>query len=242
MKNLVIIDASIIIHRIYFVVGGMWGALLSKSLLTIETVAQSILDADTYCVFDVGGSVYRKAKLPEYKGQRPKKPEEFYKVRNSLIGLLKGRMNIGYKIGVEADDIIAKIVNDNKDKYNNVYIFTIDKDMLQLVGGNVYVVNPYTREIMDRNAVFNKHGIYPSEVVLYLSLIGDAADNVPGVPGIGPKTAAKILKDYKTLEAVINSSLLCKEHEERIKLNHDLISLHPELLQNNTDIHYKNDN
>ncbi|MFW5769778.1 MAG: 5'-3' exonuclease, partial [Spirochaetota bacterium] len=139
---------------------------------------------------------FRHEKYPEYKTTRDKTPQDLRdqvpvveEILDSL-GITKIRVD-----GMEADDIIATLAADCVSADRECYIISGDKDLLQLVGGPVKVLLPEKGEYLElgREEVFEKLGVYPEQILDYLALIGDSADNIPGVKGIGPKTAVKLL-------------------------------------------------
>ncbi len=148
---------------------------------------------------------FRHEKYPEYKATRDKTPQDLHdqvpvveEILDSL-GITKIRVD-----GMEADDIIATLAAECGSADRECYIISGDKDLLQLVGGPVKVLLPEKGEYLElgREEVFEKLGVYPEQILDYLALIGDSADNIPGVKGIGPKTAVKLLDEYTTLEGI----------------------------------------
>jgi DNA polymerase-1 len=126
--------------------------------------------------------------------------------------------------GYEADDILATLATKLK-KHGDVYIATSDKDLLQVVGDNVYVYDAYRDDILDRDRVVEKYGVPPEKIPMYLALVGDTIDNVPGVPGIGPKRAVGIIEKYKTFDEALDKDTRLKPHREKALLSRELIKL-----------------
>ncbi len=105
--------------------------------------------------------------------------------------------------GYEADDIIASIAHDAKQKDLNVRIVSHDKDLYQLIDdGRVYLFDPIRKSVVNEETCFNKYGVTPAQFTDYQSLLGDSADNVPGVKGVGAKTAESLIKQFGSLEAI----------------------------------------
>ena len=112
--------------------------------------------------------------------------------------------------GVEADDVIGTLARQATELKRDTLISTGDKDLAQLVNEHITLLNTMSKEVLDVEGVKTKFGLAPEQIVDYLGLMGDKSDNIPGVPGVGPKTAVKWLEEYETAEALI-------EHAEEIK-------------------------
>jgi DNA polymerase-1 len=157
-------------------------------------------------IFDSGQKNFRHDLYPLYKANRPEAPEDL-KPQFPLIKEAAKALNIPVieRVGFEADDIIATYVNLAEAENFKVTIVSSDKDLMQLVTDNSNMFDPVKNKIIDREAVKEKLGIYPEAVLDYLSLIGDNSDNIPGVPGIGPKTALELLNQYGTLSNIYSN-------------------------------------
>lgn len=155
-------------------------------------------------VFDAKGDTFRNVMYPEYKANRPPMPDELRSQVQPLHDIIRA-MGLPLLIidGVEADDVIGTLAMQARQHKHEVLISTGDKDMAQLVGPHVTLVNTMTNTIMDREGVIDKFGIAPEQIVDYLALMGDKVDNIPGVDKCGPKTAVKWLQEYGTLDNVI---------------------------------------
>lgn len=155
-------------------------------------------------VFDSKGKTFRDEWYPEYKSHRPPMPHELSSQFQPLIQLLDA-MGLPLLIidGVEADDVIGTLAKQATEKNMPVLISTGDKDMAQLVNAHVTLINTMTNTLMDVDGVTNKFGVNPAQIIDYLTLIGDTADNIPGVVKCGPKTAVKWLTDYGTVENLV---------------------------------------
>jgi DNA polymerase-1 len=156
--------------------------------------------------FDVG-KTFRDDIFPDYKGTREKMPDEL-RLQIERIREVVQALNIPVLEleGYEADDVLGTIARQAKPLAVPVHIITGDRDLLQLVDDNTRVELP-TRggrspEIYDEDAVINKFGVRPDQIVDYKALVGDSSDNIPGVRGVGPKTAARLLHQYQTLDAI----------------------------------------
>lgn len=163
-------------------------------------------------VFDTKAKTFRSDIYPEYKSNRQKQPED---IQNSIpyIKNIISAFNIPvlFKDGYEADDIIGTLTKIFSKKNIDIFMMTPDKDFCQLVGGNVYLYKPAFMgrgvDILGEKEVLEKFGISSIEQVIdYLGLHGDSVDNIPGIPGVGPKTAKKLLKKYNSMENIISNS------------------------------------
>jgi DNA polymerase-1 len=156
------------------------------------------------CVFDARGKTFREEAYPEYKANRASMPPE---LASQIEPLLEAVAALGWPVltvpGVEADDVIATLAEDAKSKGWDCVISTGDKDLAQLVDERVTLVNTMSNEKLDSAAVRQKFGVAPERIVDYLALTGDAVDNVPGVAKVGPKTAAKWIQQYGSLDQVM---------------------------------------
>jgi DNA polymerase-1 len=155
-------------------------------------------------VFDAKGSTFRNEIYPEYKAHRPPMPDEM-REQIAPIHEIIAAMGLPLLIvpDVEADDVIGTLASEATEQQRETVISTGDKDMAQLVSDHVTLVNTMTDTAMDRQGVADKFGVTPEQIVDYLALMGDTVDNIPGVPKVGPKTAAKWLNEHQTLDAII---------------------------------------
>jgi DNA polymerase I len=156
-------------------------------------------------VWDGGLSAQRLAALPEYKAQRPPMPAGLEAQLDDIVSYLAAAGLASYcQEGVEADDYIACLARRATAEGLRVVIASPDKDFLQLVSPEVGVLNPNdkTENVWTRAQVLERTGVEPAQVVDWLSLIGDSVDNIPGVPGVGPKTAAALLQQFGSVSAL----------------------------------------
>ncbi len=155
-------------------------------------------------IFDASGKTFRDDIYPEYKANRASMPDD---MRTQIKPLYSVVEKMGFPLviidGVEADDVIGTLSVQATAAGLNTVISTGDKDMAQLVNDNVTLVNTMTNTVMDTSGVVEKFGVKPSQIIDYLTLVGDTSDNIPGVPSCGPKTAAKWLATHETLDGVI---------------------------------------
>ena len=155
-------------------------------------------------VFDAPGKTFRDDWYPEYKAQRPPMPEDLVRQIEPLHELIRAH---GWPLlmvdGVEADDVIGTLAARASAAGIDTLISTGDKDLAQLVKPGVTLVNTMSNETLDEAGVVIKFGVRADQLLDMLTLTGDAVDNVPGVPKVGPKTAAKWLAQYGSLDNVV---------------------------------------
>ena len=155
-------------------------------------------------VFDAPGRTFRDELFEEYKAHRPPMPDE---LRAQIAPLIEAIPALGLPMlrvaGVEADDVIGTLAERAAREGLSVIISTGDKDMAQLVNDKITLVNTMFETRLDRAGVKAKFDVFPEQIVDYLALVGDSSDNIPGVPKVGPKTAAKWLNEYSTLDAIV---------------------------------------
>ena len=155
-------------------------------------------------VFDAPGRTFRDDLFDQYKAHRAPMPDD---LRSQVQPLLDAVAAMGLPllriVGVEADDVIGTLATQAADAGYEVVISTGDKDMAQLVGPRIGLVNTMSNTRLDRDGVKAKFNVFPEQIIDYLALVGDSSDNIPGVTGVGPKTAAKWLGQYQTLDSLI---------------------------------------
>jgi DNA polymerase I len=192
-------------------------------------------------VWDGGLAAERMTLHPDYKIHRPEMPSLLSAQMDQIIRFLKAA-NVHFYLqeGVEADDWIGTLTRRAVDQDFSVVIASSDKDFLQLVNEKVGLLNPNDKEakIWGRQEVLTKTGVEPSQIVDWLSLIGDTVDNIPGVPGIGPTTAAKLLNQFGSLTRIYERieevtperiRIALKISEDLLKRNRSLIGLNMNL-------------
>ena len=155
-------------------------------------------------VFDASGPTFRNEMFPEYKANRPRMADDLRVQIQPILEIIEAMgMPLLRVPGVEADDVIGTLAAQATRTARRTVISTGDKDMAQLVSDHVTLVNTMTETALDRDGVVEKYGVAPEQIVDYLALMGDAIDNIPGVPKVGPKTAAKWLAQFGSLDEVI---------------------------------------
>lgn len=198
---------------------------------------------------DSKGPTFRNEIYSDYKANRSAAPEDLVEQFPVIINILNELSIPSVAVdGYEADDIIGTLAKMCEKESRECYIISGDKDLMQLISSNVFLLRPdgnggYTK--YDINKVFEEKSVYPDQIIDYLSLMGDSADNIPGVAGIGPKTASKLLSEYKTLDTLYENIESVKAKGQRTKLisgkENAYLSKKLVVLDNNTPINVKTD-
>lgn len=173
----------------------------------MRSLAKDYASANIVVVFDAKGPTFRNEMYVEYKAHRPPMPDDM-RPQIEPIHQIINAMGLPLLIipGVEADDVIGTLAAQATAQGIDTLISTGDKDMAQLVSPHVGLVNTMTNTYLDEEGVFTKFGVRPDQIIDYLAIVGDTADNIPGVPGAGPKTAVKWLAAYDTLENLMEKA------------------------------------
>lgn len=211
-------------------VGALYGftSMLMKLISDFRPVKCAV-------VFDGKGKNFRHELYPEYKANRPPVAEDL-KSQLPLVRIAAKALNFAVieKDGVEADDVIATMAKRLSDKGEKVVIVSSDKDLMQLISDNVIMYDPMKAKYLDAVAVYEKFGVGPERVRDALTLMGDTSDNVPGAPGIGPKSAADLIIEFGGIEDVLSSidqikqerrKKILREHIDQIRLSYELVGL-----------------
>ncbi|MBI1399324.1 DNA polymerase I [Hyphomonas sp.] len=168
------------------------------------------------CIFDASSKTFRNELFPAYKAQRPEPPEElrpqFPLVRRAAEAFAAHAIEM---MGFEADDLIATYARQAEARGARVTIVSSDKDLMQLVSDKVLMLDTMKNKLMGRDEVIEKFGVGPEHVVDVQSLAGDSVDNVPGAPGIGVKTAAQLITEYGSVEALLERAEEIKQPKRR---------------------------
>jgi DNA polymerase I len=214
MKSIYLVDISSFIFRAYYAirplstkegvpVNAVYGVISMLNKLIEKHKPDHLIVCN-----DRPDKGFRHEIFPEYKANRDAPPEDLI----PQFGLIKEYVKT-YPIvavdkkGYEADDVIATLVKQYKnEKDMQIFIVSSDKDLMQLVDDNVFLYDTMKNKIMKHDSVIEKFGVGPDKVVDVQSLCGDATDNIPGIKGVGPKTAAKLIQEYDTLEGVFENA------------------------------------
>jgi DNA polymerase-1 len=209
-RKLILVDGSGYLYRAFHALppltntrGEPTGAVLGV-LNMINKMVKDEAPERIAVVFDAPGRTFRDDLFDQYKAHRAPMPDD---LRSQVQPLYDTVEAMGLPLlrvtGVEADDVIGTLARQGADAGFKVLISTGDKDMAQLVGPNIELLNTMSNSRLNRESVKAKFDVYPEQIVDYLALVGDSSDNIPGVTGVGPKTAAKWLSQYQTLDALI---------------------------------------
>ncbi|SEF03768.1 DNA polymerase I [Pseudomonas migulae] len=197
---LVLVDGSSYLYRAFHALPplttskGLPTGAVKGVLNMLKSLRKQYPDSPFAVVFDAKGGTFRDEMFAEYKANRPSMPDD---MRLQIEPLHQSVMALGFPLlcveGVEADDVIGTLARSSAAADRPVIISTGDKDMAQLVDGHITLVNTMTGSALDVEGVKEKFGVAPEQIIDYLALMGDSSDNIPGVPGIGPKTASGLL-------------------------------------------------
>jgi DNA polymerase-1 len=238
--DLVLVDGSSYLYRAFHALpslsnsqgeptGALHGVLSMINKLVREEPA-----ARLGVVFDAPGKTFRDDLYAEYKANRPPMPDELRAQVDPLINAVRAMGLPLLRVeGVEADDVIGTLCRQAAEDGLSVLVSTGDKDMAQLVNGSITLVNTMTDSLLDRDGVKRKFDVYPEQIIDYLALVGDSSDNIPGVPKVGPKTAAKWLNQYGSADAIIEHAdeiagkvgESLRENIEQLRLSRELATI-----------------
>ena len=242
--DLVLVDGSSYLYRAFHALpplatsrgeptGAIHGVLNMLARLTREYP-----EAEIGVVFDAPGRTFRDALFAEYKSHRPPMPEDLRAQVEPLLALVSAQgLPLLRVAGVEADDVIGTLARRAAAAGRDVLISTGDKDMAQLVGERITLVNTMSGSVLDRDGVKAKFDVWPEQIIDFLALTGDASDNIPGIDKVGPKTAAKWLAQYSTLDELIaHSGELGGKAAENLRAGGATLALSRELATIRTDV------
>ncbi|WP_448144043.1 DNA polymerase I [Pseudomonas silesiensis] len=197
---LVLVDGSSYLYRAFHALPplttskGLPTGAVKGVLNMLKSLRKQYPDSPFAVVFDAKGGTFRDEMFAEYKANRPSMPDDMRVQIEPLHASVKA---LGFPLlcvdNVEADDVIGTLARSSAAANRPVVISTGDKDMAQLVDGHITLVNTMTGSALDVEGVKEKFGVAPEQIIDYLALMGDSSDNIPGVPGIGPKTASGLL-------------------------------------------------
>ena len=208
-----LVDGSSYLFRAYYALpdltttaGEPTGAIRGV-ISMIRKLAKDYPGSLVVVVFDAPGKTFRDDLYSEYKANRSSMPDDLREQIQPIHDLIRAMgLPLVCVEGVEADDVIGTYATMATAQQRDTVISTGDKDMAQLVTDHVSLVNTMTETHMDRQGVIDKFGVAPEQIVDYLALMGDSVDNIPGVPKVGPKTAAKWLNQYGSLDLLVQSA------------------------------------
>jgi DNA polymerase I len=247
-KTLYLVDISSFIFRAFFAIrslsnrkgeptNAVYGVATMLARLADEAKPEYLA-----VVYDSKEPSFRKEIFPEYKANRSAPPDDLIPQFDRIEELIRCFEIFSFRQpGVEADDLIATLTRKwiAAAPANRVVVVTSDKDLMQLVGERVRIWDTMSNRIYGAPEVEEKFGVRPEQIRDYLALVGDSSDNIPGVPSIGPKTAADLLREHGTLEAVLQAAAAgripgkkaeaLREHEEDARMSAELATVHDAL-------------
>ncbi|MFH1968505.1 MAG: 5'-3' exonuclease H3TH domain-containing protein [bacterium] len=253
-KRLIIIDSNALLHRAFHALpplansSGQETGAVYGFLLTLFKAINDLNPGYIVACFDTKAKTFRHEQFKDYKAQRPVTPSGIISQIPATKEVLQTfGIPVFAKDGFEADDLIATICNltQNQNKSVDIYILTGDLDNLQLVNDRVkvYTLGKGIKDtiIYDTNKVKERFGVMPSQMVEFKALTGDPSDNIPGVEGIGKKTAAEIIQKYGTIknlydELSTDTAVLKPKVKEALKQNKESATMSLELVKMKSDV------
>ena len=240
MPPFVLVDGSYFLFRAFHALPplttstGLHTNAIRGAISAIQKLMRRTQPTHMAVIFDTPEPTFRHKLSPIYKGDRPSMPVELSEQIPYLHALIKALGIPLYSLpGAEADDIIGTLTKRALSEGHHVLISTGDKDMAQLVNPHVKLEDSFKERVLDEAGVLEKFGVHPHQIIDYLTLMGDASDGIMGVPGVGAKTAAKLLTEYGSLNNIIANvdqlkgklSQNIKDNLDNIKIDHQLASI-----------------
>ena len=244
---LTLIDGNSLLFRAYYGVhsrltradGTPTGAVYGFFNMILPILASANHDDSFVCIFDASRITFRQDIYPEYKMNRSETPADLI-TQGKMIqsGLAAMGVPVLCVPGVEADDVIATLARTNCNKTDATRIITSDKDLMQLVSNCVYLYDGMKNREIREPQVLEKFGVTPPQVIDVQSLMGDSSDNVPGVPGIGPKKAAELINQFGTLDNLYANLDAVKNERTRtlLRTNREMAYISKQLVTLKTDV------
>jgi len=242
--DLVLVDGSSYVYRAFHALppltnsrGEPTGAVFG----VLNMLVKFVKDYQPRCiavVFDAPGKTFRDELFAEYKAQRQPMPNDLRPQIPPLLAIIRAQGLPLLQIdGVEADDVIGTLACRAAANGKTVVISTMDKDMAQLVNESITLVNTMSNTVLDRAGVKAKFDVFPEQIIDYLALVGDTSDNIPGIEKVGPKTAAKWLTQYGSLDGVIaHAAEISGKVGENLRAGFDRLELSRKLATIHTDL------
>ncbi|MBS1114989.1 MAG: polA, partial [Nitrospirae bacterium] len=215
--NLYLIDGNSYVYRAFYAIKGLTNskgfptnAIYGFTTMLLKIIREKKPDAIAVA-FDSPALTERHRIFEDYKAHRPETPSELVQQLPHIRKVISAfHINTFELAGYEADDIIGTLSKDAAAKGTEVFIVTADKDMLQLVDEHIKIYDPMKDKVLDESYVREKFGVGPERVTEFMALTGDATDNIPGIRGVGEKTAKELLSSFDSIEDLL-------EHPEKIK-------------------------
>ncbi|WP_298721495.1 DNA polymerase I [uncultured Oceanisphaera sp.] len=248
-KPLILVDGSSYLYRAYFASqqadlrtsdGRPSGAIRVVTNM-LRSLHKQFPDSRVTVVFDAKGKTFRDEIYPEYKAQRPSMPDDLRSQVQPIHDIIRAMgLPLLIEDGVEADDVIGTLARQATEQQLDVVISTGDKDMAQLVSDHVLLMDTMKNSFMDRDGVVEKFGVPPELIIDLLALVGDKVDNIPGMPGVGEKTALALLQGLGSIDEIAantdkvaalgfrgSKTFAAKfvEHQEMVRLSRELATI-----------------
>ena len=242
--DLVLVDGSSYVYRAFHALppltnsrGEPTGAVYG----VLNMLLKFVKDYQPQCiavVFDASGKTFRDELFAQYKANRPPMPDDLRSQIEPLLEIIQAQGLPILRIeGVEADDVIGTLACRASKAGKTVLISTGDKDMAQLVDGSITLINTMSNSMLDRGGVKTKFDVFPEQIIDYLALVGDSSDNIPGIDKVGPKTAAKWLNQYQTLDNLVaNAAQITGKVGENLRAGLQTLELAKKLATIHTDL------
>ena len=241
---LLLVDGSSYLFRAYYALpdlataAGFPTGAIRGVIGMLRKLAKDYEGSPIAVVFDAPGKTFRDDLYEEYKANRDAMPEDLREQIQPIHDIIRA-MGLPLLLveGVEADDVIGTLAAEATREKRATVVSTSDKDMAQLVSDHVTLVDTMKEVTLDREGVIEKHGVPPELIIDYLALMGDTVDNIPGVPKVGPKTAAKWLNQHGSLQAIIdNADEIKGKVGENLRASLDFLPLSRELTTIKCDV------
>ncbi len=237
-ENILLIDGMYLIfssfysHRNMRTLKGEPTGAVYGFVTRVENLIQELKPDRIMVALDSPGKTHRHRIFPDYKAKRLHPPEELIQQIPHIKEYLQYRGIPYLEIpGMEADDIIARLSREKGRKGTDIVIFSADKDLFQLVGDNIYIYHPKVKQKLNPAEIEDLFGVSPRQIVDYLSLVGDSSDNIPGVPGIGEKTAKKLIDRFGSLDRMLEKMDEVEEkYRQKIQSNMDSLRMSRQLV------------
>lgn len=212
MEKLYVLDAVNFLFRSYYAIGSMTNPkgestnALYGFIRSLNKLIKDFSPSHLVAVFDGPDNKQKRTEIyKEYKAHRKGMPEDLFPQLEKALQFCEIAAIPHLSVpGVEADDVMGSIAKWAAHKGTEIFLCTSDKDLCQLISDKIFVINPYKENLLiDKKTTKELFGVYPEQMVDYLALVGDASDNIPGLEGFGPKTAAQLLNAFDSLDALL---------------------------------------
>src|SRR5882757_5173929 len=242
--DLVLVDGSSYVYRAFHALPPLTdsrGEPIGAVYGVLNMLLKFVKDYQPRCiavVFDASGKTFRDELFAEYKANRPPMPDDLRSQIKPLLEIVQAQGLPILRIeGVEADDVIGTLACRAAKAGKSVLISTGDKDMAQLVNDSVTLINTMSNTVLDRAGVKAKFDVFPEQIIDYLALVGDSSDNIPGIEKVGPKTAAKWLGQYQTLDNLVaNAAQISGKVGENLRAGLQTLELSKKLATIHTEL------